>query len=130
MRNAKQPFTEEAMKKIAFFALVALIAVASLAPAAGEQLGIEVLGIEVLADGSTSVYAHTPMAPAGSSADALVHFGGYTMQVDAAPIDPATGMASVQFPAGTYTPDAAIAVRGPSGELLSAGGYAEGVDFD
>ena len=94
----------------ALFAVVALAGVAAYA----SHCGIEVLrvsGIEVLL-----VDTHSWGAPPGSTVHAVMDLGAGPIEVGMAPVDPATGNATVIFPMNH--PNNRVELRDPIGQLL------------
>ena len=103
-------------------ALLAMLVLAGAAAVAADS-GIEVLrvsGIEVL-----TVDTHSWGAPAGSTVHAVVDLGAGPILLSMAPVDPATGAATVIFPINHSS--ARVELHGPGGELLN---YDSAVQWD
>jgi len=104
---------EEAMRNIrnALFVVIALTGVAAFATDSGIEV-LRVSGIEVL-----RVDTRSWECPPGSLVHAVMDLGAGPMVVDSAPVDPATGMATVHFP--MPHPSTAVELRDPTGVLLA-----------
>lgn len=107
-------------------ALLATLALATVALATGTGPGIEVLGIEVLSGGATLTSTQSTNVPIGAYVEAVMTVNGQEAIVDVQAVDSA-GQATLLFPANM--PGNRVDLYDATGVLL-ASDYVDGLELD
>ncbi len=84
--------------------------------------------LAVASGGAGVAIAQAQGAPMGAYVEAVMDANGSTYVVDAAPVDPGSGMAVVVFPAGGANHQ--VVLRGPAGSVLLIARYGGIIEFD